>query len=138
MDTNNTMKVVCCPEDSCFFSLLHLTSPYSEHVLLILCQLMVHTLMNDFDTCNELKKMREKAVKVSSVYLAGGTDQNCGPRYRSRFNDCTDWTVRGSNPFGGGGRDFPHLSRPALGPTDPPIQWVPGRSLRRKAAEAWR
>ena len=26
------------------------------------------------------------------------------------------------------GRDFPHLSRPALGLTQPPVQWVSGLS----------
>ena len=26
------------------------------------------------------------------------------------------------------GRDFPHLSRPTLRPTQPPVEWVPGLS----------
>ena len=46
----------------------------------------------------------------SSVGIATGYGLD-GPRIESRW-----------------GHDFPHLSRPALGPTHPPLQWVPGLS----------
>jgi len=46
----------------------------------------------------------------SSVGIATGYGLD-GPRIESRW-----------------GRDFPHLSRPALRPTQPPVQWVTGLS----------
>ena len=36
------------------------------------------------------------------------------------------------------GGDLPRPSRPALSPTQPPIQWVPGIFTGGKAAGAWR
>jgi hypothetical protein len=54
----------------------------------------------------------------SSVSIATGYGMD-GPGIESRW-----------------GRDFSHTSRPALRPTQPPVQWVPGLS-RGKAAGAW-
>ena len=48
----------------------------------------------------------------------------------------TGWAVRGSNPSAE--RNFFHPSGPALGPTQPPIKWVPTHFSVRKATRTWR
>jgi len=40
----------------------------------------------------------------------------------------TGYSLGGTGIKSRWGRDFPHLSRPALWPTHPPVQWVPGLS----------
>jgi hypothetical protein len=40
----------------------------------------------------------------------------------------TDYGLDGPEVESRWGRDFLHISRPALGPTQPPVQWVPGLS----------
>jgi len=44
------------------------------------------------------------------------------------FSECVCFFCLVYAKFSPWGRDFPHLSRPALGSTQPPVQWVPGIS----------
>ena len=66
--------------------------------------------------CNNIKLMGPD----SSVGIANRYELD-GPGIESRW-----------------GRDFPNPFRSSLGPTHPPIQWVPGVIPGGKAVRAWR
>jgi hypothetical protein len=57
-----------------------------------------------------------------------------GSGWLSRYSDC--YGLEGAGIESQWGRDFLHMSRTALGPTQPPVQWVLGLSWG-KAAGAW-
>ena len=64
---------------------------------------------------NYLQRQRKRVGKKVSRL-------NCGPG--SSVGIATDYGLDGSGIESRWGRDFQHLSRPALGPTQPPVQWI--------------
>jgi len=70
--------------------------------------------------------------KLQKLFLDNGVGR------RSSVGIATRYGPNGRGVESRWRRDFPHPSRPALGPTQPPVQWVSGLFPGCKAAGAWR
>jgi hypothetical protein len=71
--------------------------------------------------------LRVNLQEDGCVYSYGTVRFMCMGR-DSSVGIATRYGLDGSGIESRWGRDFPHVSRPALGPTQPPVQWVPGLS----------
>lgn len=72
--------------------------------------------------CSDLQTLYSSLLIYFRFYMYKIVDR------RSSVGIVTCYRLDGLGLNPGGGRDFPYLSRPALGPNQPPIQWVPSLS----------
>jgi hypothetical protein len=74
--------------------------------------------MNKRCAFNVTTKRSEVSYKYETITYSRGRDSSIGI--------ATRYGLDGAGIESRWGRDFPHPSRPALGPIQPPMQWVTG------------
>jgi hypothetical protein len=76
----------------------------------------------EFRFLSSCHNSHKNTVKYSCLYVSHVRGRNSAVSIATRYG------VDGPGIESRWGRNFPHLSRLALGPTQPPKQWVPGLS----------
>jgi hypothetical protein len=75
----------------------------------------------------QARELRQAACRIFSTYIVFSLTSVAGGPC-SVFSIATVYGLHGPKIESRWGRDFLHLSRPALRPTQPPVKWVPGLS----------
>ena len=118
LDTVFTAIGICHTEIFKWVKLLLYIHVYCRLILKHMLWIKSYTIKKSFKIMKVFQKMHWVHTNISRSTVTRGPDSSVdiatgygldGPRIESRW-----------------GRDFPHVSRPALGFTQPPVQWVPG------------
>jgi len=88
------------------------------------CRFPVRTILSEIGSVLEILLLYSRHHAVCDI--CGVATYTRGPG--SVVGIATGYRLDGPGIESRWGRNFPHLSRPALWSTQPPVQWVPGLS----------
>ena len=97
---------------------MHIGSRISSYICVQRCNLQRYTKHTENFTGSYILEL----ICINHYYIICVMDRDSSVGITTRYE------LDGSGIEFRWRRDFPHTSKPALGPNQPPIQWVPGNS----------